>query len=44
MSQKKAKQIRAMAKATHALVPEDLKKEVSFQAFYKELKKRVKRK
>ena len=39
MSQKKAKQLRAVAKATHALCPADLKKEVSFQAFYKELKR-----
>jgi len=39
MSQKKAKQLRAVAKAAHALAPEEQKKEISFQAFYKELKR-----
>ena len=39
MSQKKAKQLRAVAKSTHMMLPEDLKKEVSFQDFYKELKR-----
>ena len=44
MSQKRAKKLRAFAKAGYECCDEDAKKEFSFQKFYKELKSRVQRK
>ena len=43
MSQKRAKRIRAFAKAGYECCEEDAKKEFSFQKFYKEMKRRVRK-